>query len=382
VKYNERFADVLVIGGGPSGLLLAGKLGRHLNLAILERNRLGETSKFWLTTESRLARHDLLSAAQYRTARATVGTFQGSFAYAEGAFTVVNERTLLDLLIEGCRRASVRLFENTKVLNIAKQEGHLVVHTTDGQYRARLVLDASGGASPFAATFRLQRLEGFYSIYGGHLEDLDLSSTDIVGAHIIHFGHPAPMFEVIPTGPTSAFCVVFLIARDVVDPTTLRDSFREHVSHNPFFKARSPAELGRLKMGVIPIGRASKKVVSGILPVGEAAMLQSPLLGAALNEILDHADQITSDIVSEFEKHDEGIVFPRIRPSMVKTANDRIQLMLVRPLLDGTLASFERLVEFLRRLGPQPAYRLLCSGLELSDAQIVIRATAKFLLSG
>lgn len=376
---GECFADVIVVGGGPAGLLLAGKLGPHLSVTLLERSRIGQTSKFWLTNERRLAKHDLLTAARYTATRATVGTFLGSFAYAEGNFAVVDEAGLLNLLKDRCMRASVRIIENTKVLNVASDDRRLLLQTTSGPYQARLVIDASGGGSPFAATFRLHRLEGFYSVYGAHLKDLRLASEDIVGAHIVHFGHPTPLFEVIPTGPTSAFCVVFLASRNVVEPAKLNSIFQEHVEHNPFFKAEQSIGTSDLKMGVIPIGSAAPRKVPGILPVGEAGMLQSPLLGAAFNEILEYGDLITEAVLTAFSKHRRGIVTPQVRFSILKAINDRIQLMLVRHLLDGTLDSFERLVRFMGELGPTCAYQLFCTQLNWSDVPSLLKAAPRLL---
>jgi len=214
----NSLTDIVIMGGGPTGLLLAAKLGGQHSVRVIERNQLGVTSKFWLTSEKRLIQHDLCAASLYRSDRVTLGTFLGSMAYAEGDFAVIDDKVLLNLLLERCRRTNVQLHEKTKVLSIAQQNQELLVHTTDGLYPARMVLDASGGNSPFAATFRLHRLEGFYSVYGGHLQNLTLSSGDIVGAHVVHFGHPTPILEVIPTGPTSAFCAIFIVGKNVVAP--------------------------------------------------------------------------------------------------------------------------------------------------------------------
>jgi flavin-dependent dehydrogenase len=379
---TERFADVLIVGGGPAGLLLGGKLGCKLNVCVLEKGRIGQTSKFWLTNEKRLARHGLLAASQYRTTRTTVGTFQGSIAYAVGDFAAVDETTLLHILKEQCVRASVRLVENTKVLSVAHDNQKVLLQTTNGPYQARLVIDASGGGSPFATTFRLHRLEGFYSIYGAHLKNLSLASEDVVGAHIIHFGHPAPLFEVIPTGPNSAFCVVFLASRHVVEPRKLSNSFQEHVEYNPFFKMQQSANLDDLKMGVIPIGRAKRKALPGILPIGEAGMLQSPLLGAAFNEILEYGDVVAEAILTAFDKHKYGLIIPQIRFPMAKTINDRIQLVLAQRLLDGTLKTFECLVSFMKEIGPECAYRLFCTELNWYDVPLLLKASRSLLPLG
>jgi flavin-dependent dehydrogenase len=379
---TEHYHDILVVGGGPAGLLLAEKLGRQLKVCLLERSRIGQTPKFWLTTAERLARHDLLAAAQNSATRATLGTFKGSFAYAEGDFAVADEAALLRILMDRCVQASVCLIENTKVLNVTINGQRLLLETTNGVYQARLVIDASGGGSPFAATFRLHRLEGFYSIYGAHLKDLNLASGDIIGGHIIHFGHPAPILEVIPTGPTSAFCIVFVVSKDVIEPAKLSTSFLEHVDYNPFFKANTSVGANDLKMGVIPIGQPLLKTLPGILPVGEAGMLQSPLLGAAFNEVLEYANLIAQSVLSAFSRQNEGIVQARVKFPIVKVVNDYVQLALVRSLLDGSLASFDRLTSFIKGLGPIGAYRLFATQLGWPDAPSLLKAAPKLMHLG
>jgi flavin-dependent dehydrogenase len=373
--------DVIVIGGGPSGLLLASRIAPELSVCILEKGELGRTTKFWLTSSARLVKNDLLSTLRFKTNRATIGTFQGSFAYAEGDFATVDESELLRVLVERCVNNGVRLVAQAKVLSVVQKGSEMVVETTNGRYFSRLVIDASGGASALAATYKMHRLEGFYSIYGGHLENLSLASTNVIGAHVLHFGNPTPVFELIPTSENSAFCVVFMASRRVINPNNLAQIFEEHVSYNPFFVRTAHHINPDLKMGVVPIGRAISRDRPGILSIGEAGMFQSPLLGGAFNEILETASMITTQVKDAFKYCSAGVAQMRLRLPLRKCLNDQAQLLLVRKILDGSLDSFEALVRFIRDLGPSAAYRLLCTELNWSDLSALVRAAGKFLMS-
>ncbi len=133
-------------------------------------------------------------------------------------------------------------------------------------------------------------------------------------------------------------------------------------------------------MGVIPIGRLAGKGVHGVVPVGEAGLFQSPLLGAALNEVLEQGDRVAENILRAFRSQDKGIVSPQIHIPPAKIINDRLQLLLVQPLLDGTLSSFDRLVHFLEEVGPSCSYRLFGTQLRWADAPTLIKAAAKYRL--
>src|SRR5207244_2286021 len=99
----------------------------------------------------------------------------------------------------------------------------------------------------------------------------------------------------------------------------------------------------------------------GLLSFGEAGMIQSPLLGAAFNEVLDHASSVGTAIDEAFQKARSGIVRVKVEYPLTKAWNDRLQLMLARKLTDGSLDDFESLVRFLDRLGPERAYHLFCT---------------------
>jgi hypothetical protein len=50
------------------------------------------------------------------------------------------------------------------------------------------------------------------------------------------------------------------------------------------------------KAGAIPIGRRRRRRLQGIVSLGEAAMIQPPLMVTAFNEILEYSEPITARI--------------------------------------------------------------------------------------
>lgn len=371
--------DIIVIGGGPAGLLIARSLAPRLRVVLLEKRRIGETQKFWLTIRERLERHGLQHCITYSAPRVTAGTFLGELAPTYGDFCTVDEGLLLTTLAQQCTELGVCVKENAEVLSIAWRTNGVKVISSNGSYRARLIIDASGSVSPVASTFRLHKLRGFFSVYGAHIKGIHLNSTDIIGAHVIRLGHPPPIIEVIPTGLDSAFCIIFVAAKSIVDPTSLSAQFHSHVANNPFFTA-CDLQIINEKMGAIPIGWLRSRQLPGVMPFGEAAMVQAPLLGAAFNEVLEYLEFAAAAVTEAFHNPKPGPINVQVKYPFRKSVNDYLQMLLVKQILDGNIEKVEALVKFLGALGSDRSYRLYSGHLGFRDSVALTYAFLKSFL--
>jgi 2-polyprenyl-6-methoxyphenol hydroxylase-like FAD-dependent oxidoreductase len=370
----EIDVDVLIVGGGPAGLLTAASLCQKHRVALIERAALGETKKYWLTTYSRLQKHRLEHCVLHNVHTMKAGSFLGSEAFAEGDFSVVDDSRFLQTLIERCRAGGAQMVETCALLNISWTPERVKAHTTRGTFIAKLVVDATGGLSPIAQTFRMHKIDGFYSVYGAHLDQITLETQDIVLGYVTQLGDPPPVLEIYPTSDHSAYCAVFVYSKLLVDPQSLAAAFEYHCLNNPFFTPTAQTVRSREKSGVIPIGQRRRKRLRGLVSIGEAGAVQPPLMGTAFNEVLEYATLVCAKLSAALNQP-TGIaeVSSSLYP-MRKRALDRFQLLLARILISGNVEVFDRLIRMFARFSRPLMYNLFCNDLSWGELiYIVIR---------
>jgi flavin-dependent dehydrogenase len=369
--------DVLVAGGGPAGLLAAAGLAQRHRVALIDSTALGNSSKYLVTTTARLDRNGLLECLRYRAESLLVGTFLGGHSIAWGDIAVVDEELLAKILIGRCQVRGVKVVEGCKLLKLSWTKDRICAETTKDSYHARLVVDATGGFSPVASTFRLHRLYGFYSVYGAFLTGIDLKTDSIVLAYVDHLGSPPPILEVVPCGMDSAYCAVFTYSKQLVSPSVLASTFSDHCRHNPFFGFTAKAETVTVKSGSIAIGAKKRRRLPGVISVGEAGLVQPPLLGTAFNEILEYSEDICMHISQLLESIPTVPPSPSFRYPLIKYVQDRIQLEITCALMRGSVERFDRLIRFLNKLSPEIVYSFCSNKLTWSQ---LIQSAARFPL--
>jgi 2-polyprenyl-6-methoxyphenol hydroxylase-like FAD-dependent oxidoreductase len=364
---TEADFDVLIVGGGPAGLLTASYLAPKHRVALIERGVVGRTDKFWMTSEVRLRKHALEHCVLNRPSVMTCGTFLGARVSIHGDFVVVDDEHLLGALVERCRSRGARLIGNCALLNLSWTKERLRVQTSTGDFLVRLVVDATGGASLVARTFRPHKVSAYYSIYGALLQNIRLHSQEIVLAYVNQLGHPPPMLEVFPTGAESAYCVVFVCSRSAVAPHTLADAFEIDCRRNPFFETTANTKRGEIKAGVIPLGLRRRWRLRGVTAVGEAGLIQPPFTGAAFNATLEHSIEVCNQISRALQRTQGIAEVPTISYPALKNAQDMLQLLLIGKLGQGNVEWTDQLLRALSRFPEELVGRMLGNHLTWSE---------------
>lgn len=305
-----------------------------------------------------------------------IGTFLGDGVEIPGDLAVVDDGKLLAELTIRCQSLGVQFWDKCALTNISWASNQIQAETSVCRINARFVLDCSGIHSPIANTFRLHRIEGFYSVYGARVTSIELSGDNVVLAYVNMLGHPPPILEVIPTGSDSAYCAVFVYSRSLVSPGSLEAAFHSHCAKNPFFKLTPRSRFESSKIGAIGIGKPSRRRLAGIAPFGDASLTHPPLLGTAFNDVLEYCKPACQHFDALLETG-RLVRNAHYRFPLLKRAQDRFQLLLVRLLLDGNVEALHQFFRCIQKLPPDVAYSICAGDLTLRQlASAAIRMPA------
>ncbi|WP_296522110.1 hypothetical protein [Rhodoplanes sp.] len=303
----------------------------------------------------------------------TAGTFLGGRVSVAGDFAVVDDLKVLQILIERCRQRNVSIIDHCALLNLRWKKESIESTTTKEIFSSRIVLDATGGGSPIASAFRLHRIDGFYAVYGGLLHNINLHSDDIVLGHVEHLGDPCPIFEVVPTSQSSAYCVIFVFTKTLVTPNSLATAFERHCRHNPFFTLTKYTCQIAEKTGVIPIGRVRRRRLPGIVSLGEAGFIQPPLMGTAFNEILEYSHSICECISKNLERDHLVCQLSSMPYPVLKRLQDSLQLAVARTMMRGNVELFDKTLRVMNGFPEEIIFKFFSN--ELAWRQLVWVAT-------
>lgn len=364
--------DVIIAGAGPAGLLLASHIGKYFKILVLEKASVGRTTKFWVSTKRRLELHSLLDCAIHNATTVSMGTFLGGRAVATGEFVVTNEHKLLLTLAERCRKVGVEILENTQLTECHHNGRSLAVQTTSGPFISRLLVDATGGDSSFAAREEKYRPYGYFTVYGHHLTGVQLASDEIILGYVLNDNNPVPVLEIVPTGRDTAFCVLVYVTKQHIEPLLLRATFEEYLAQNPFLRLTPQTRMLNLKSGSIPIGKPVSRPIRGVVTYGEAGLIQPPFTGAAFNEVLEHNNLVATKLAKSLHGR-KAFWGPPVRYPIMKRASDVLQTMLIQPLISSDATTFDEVAKDLSALNPNLLFRLLSNELRVRDAFSLLR---------
>jgi 2-polyprenyl-6-methoxyphenol hydroxylase-like FAD-dependent oxidoreductase len=325
-----------------------------------------------------LAAHDLTDCAVATCNRLTIGSFLGGQAQAHGIVNVVDEKRLLARLVARCRSEGVVVVDRASVSAVRWIEGELDVHSGPSCFRTRLLIDCSGGSSAIAATFRLHELTGFFTIYAEHRNRLAFQADTLVTAQASVLGHPPVFFELMPTGPDSAFCIAFTATQRAQRFEKLEATLHEQLAGRQFVTAAPESEITRRARGIIPIGRVKRRL-PGVASFGEAAMLQPPLLGTAFNEALEYAHSFAEQVREALERRRTASFRPHY--PLAKRFNDALQWWFAKRLIDASVEDIDYLTRISARLSPETLFALYSNELSLSKCLTAVSAVVAGSLS-
>lgn len=339
--------DVIIVGGGISGLLIASQLAGRASVLVLEREQRLPEHKYWLTDKASCLQHPELSTyidTEYECMRFIA--YDGTSATTEGPYVLWDTGKLVNGLAEGIEVLGGEISTGTSFYTYAESTSHLTVCSNRGVLTCRLMIDCTGHASPIASAKGLLETIGFFALYGCELQRKAAFAP--VGLHNVMLEQHPTYFEAFPNSRGTVHATIIKPVYETRHSADLHDTFRFVVNQTEYADLFHPVPdeiTTRRHYGIVPIAKLRRRSLNRILLFGEAGQDNPATSATTLSRLFCNYKQIADFLVDRLRSNRLDAASLRIpRQNQMSRFNVIFQRQLFQSLLRFRSDDFRQLV--------------------------------------
>ncbi|MFH1133982.1 MAG: NAD(P)-binding protein [Nanoarchaeota archaeon] len=354
--------DAIIIGGGPAGLLLARNLSKKHSVLVLEKNRIGDTKRSWLTYEDRWHHEGFPSSMITNSfSEWALGAEDPSPEHIviKDRFICFDEHAFLRYISEEARRSGCAIQEGTPFQGFSRKGKDVLIN---GTYTTRLVIDCSGSQSKLIKQFKLVEVPLSINCHGYVAEFRKLANENYYSAYDDRQA-VCSNFGITKVAENKAF-ITYVTFTDL----PIRDSPRRMAEALKRFSIGKHTILED-KTDSYQAGILKKRALDNFFFFGDAGFYSPPYTGMGFNEIVRQYTSVAKHLSGRIRSQafDEGSLLPT--ETMAQDI-DNLFFRLVGLITSGApYESLRRMVEIGKTLPNAALQRMFRN--ELSDGEVV-----------
>jgi flavin-dependent dehydrogenase len=342
-------ADVVVAGGGVSGLLIATALAPQCSVVLLEQSESIPQNKYWLTDERAATQNPQFAHCTDRYYKCLdFIAYNGVTARLPGQYCLWDTHKLIQHLQQQLAGFGVRVLTGHRLYSISYDRTGIAIRANTEKIHSRLLVDCMGFGSPLVCAKNTASITGYYIVYGTEV-NARRDFAPIALDNVIIDRHPA-FFELFPTSNGTAHAAIILPARHYRINRSLKGDlhFILQKSHYSQYVDWHPGSA-KSYFGIIPVGRLNRTSLDRILFFGEAGQANPATSATGLTRMLRTHQELARSIVHCLDRDTlRSGQLSSAMPQYMTRMNRLFQEVLFESLLSFNSDDFVRLVEDLQ----------------------------------
>ena len=338
-------AEVVVLGAGVAGLLIASELAARHEVLVLEKASSLPSTKFWLTDRGSVdANPELAPALDSAYSAMAFTAYEGTSYLVPGDFCMWDSHRLLSALAAKLAQRNGRIEFGQRFYSFGTDENKASVYVNDRRIDCRLVIDCMGVGSPIIYAKGIVDVIGFYLLYGATFT-LRGTLTPVV-LHNLMLSHQPGWVEAFPTADGRLHLVLIVPTAQLRPASDLKADFTFIATKSPYAASIDAAGNERQFLGgVVPVARMRRRALNRLFFFGEAGQVNPAASATALTRML-YNHRLVAAHLSECLRTDDlraeavsGHGAPSVGPF-----NERLQRTLFRSILRWNSDDYLRIV--------------------------------------
>jgi flavin-dependent dehydrogenase len=286
--------DAIIVGGGPAGLAVGSELAAKHRILLIDRQVVGKTARSWFVPLDAID-EKVMPFTYNGVTRFITQTFGGAdIAWTTELFKhypYVNEKTILPHWRQLITNHGSQVLDECTYLDSSVEAGIVTVETSQGRFRGRLLIDASGYNSPIVEKYRIDRSNDYWWSVAGSINehpqgldgmqvgdymmwqtfrdtnaDVDASMAD---------GRPIFSYEIL--NENTSFSFAFYLRKERVPREVMESEYMKLLREEPATANFHAVQIKEPKFGWYPSGGLSQQIAEDhVVFIGDAGCWTTP----------------------------------------------------------------------------------------------------------
>lgn len=318
---NKKF-DVIIVGGGPSGLSVGSELSKQLNVLIIDKNIVGETKRSWFVPFDIIEKNQDIKHTTYGGVRRFLAkTFSGAStcwkARLFDRYPYIKEKEILEYWRKTVVDNGSTIINDCSYIDHTVENDTVTVKTAQGEFEGNLLIDASGYNSPIRDKYDMTD-DNYYwwSVYGCIAKHPNGIGDMKVGDYMLwqtfkdtnadlqtslYDGRPVFEYEILDEN--TSLCIILYLRKKKMDLDHMKKEFMHIIRDEDSTENFHDIKMEELKYGWYPSGGLTFRLAQDqVAFIGDAGCWTTPC-GWGMAFILNNYKQYSQSLIELVKKN-------------------------------------------------------------------------------